>query len=132
MLLSVRLRANTETPEKNIEPKISSSPRIPKLESLPRGPNVITWDNPANFVSHSLWLKACQEIGETFFYPTNEAGDVISVADLGSNNKKKKKKKIQNRVKNGWGRLKYPLKTEDYLKPNKVCKALYDSWIACG
>ena len=93
---------------------------------------MITWDNPANFVSHSLWLEACQEIGETFFYPTNEAGDVISVADLGSNNKKKKKKKIQSRVKNGWGRLKYPLKTEDYLKPNKVCKALYDSWIACG
>ena len=109
---------------------LSSAPRIPKLESLPRDPNVITWDNPANFVSHSMWLEACQEIAETFFLPTNEAGDVISVADLGSSsnyNKKKKKKKVQSRVKNGWGCLKYQKKTEDYLKPNKVCKALYES-----
>ena len=57
-----------------------------------------------------MWLEACQEIAEIFFLPTNEASDVISVADLGSSsnyNKKKKKKEVQSRVKNGWGRLKY-------------------------
>jgi len=39
----------------------------PKLQELPRGPNVLTWDNPGHFVSNSNWIEAVQEFAVLVF-----------------------------------------------------------------